>query len=360
VPRPDPSLRQTAAAATVLPIQYLRGIAAMMVVWHHALNQLPGLKELFPSEVGSYGVDLFFVISGFIMVVTTSRKSVTPARFVVRRLVRIVPLYWILTLAAAGLALAAPVLFRSTQVSAGHLLSSLFFIPHWSPTHPGTDWPLVVPGWSLNYEMFFYVIFALALFGKVVWRAPVIIGTLMALVGLGMALGPSESAVVQSYTSPLLLEFAAGVALAVLWLRGHWAPARPLRIAAVAAGAALLAFDASVGRHWLLPAVASLLIVFGCLYSTRLASTNPIGLALGDSSYSIYLSHLFALGLLRWVWIKAPPAGSVGAGEALAFMGVALLVCAVAGWVLYRCAEKPMTNFLNRYAESKMPRSLAA
>jgi len=358
--RPDSAPREAGAAPTVLPIQYLRGIAAMMVVWHHALNQLPGLKTVFPSEVGNYGVDLFFVISGFIMVVTTSRKAVSPARFVVRRLVRIVPLYWLLTLAGAGLALAAPALFRSTEVSANHLLASLFFIPHWSPSHPGTVWPLLVPGWSLNYEMFFYVVFALALLAPTVWRAPVIVGVLLALVGLGLVFGPFESAVAYSYTSPLMLEFAAGVALAVLWLRRQWVPARALRVSAVVLGGALLFVDAEMGRHWLLPAVGSMLVVFGCLYSTRLATRNRWGLALGDSSYSLYLSHLFALGLLRWVWGKALPGGAVGAVEGVAFMVVALVVCAAAGWVLYRLVEKPVTVFLNRWAEARMEASLAA
>ena len=89
----------------ILPIQYLRGIAAILVVWFHATIQVDGVSTYFSSSFGASGVDLFFVISGFIMVVTTAGKDVTPQRFFVLRIIRVVPLYWLATL--AGIARAA-------------------------------------------------------------------------------------------------------------------------------------------------------------------------------------------------------------------------------------------------------------
>src|ERR1019366_2869669 len=141
------------------PIQYLRGIAALMVVWHHGVGQLATLETYFPFRFGTSGVDLFFVISGFIMVVTTAGRDVTPTEFIARRFVRVVPLYWVLTLALAATALVAPSLFRSVTLTAVSLIQSLLFIPHFSPSHAGMIWPVLVPGWTLNYEMFFYVVF---------------------------------------------------------------------------------------------------------------------------------------------------------------------------------------------------------
>ncbi|MEY2952412.1 MAG: hypothetical protein RLZZ401_499, partial [Pseudomonadota bacterium] len=103
------------ADRTIWTIQYLRGVAALLVVWHHAGGQVPGISQFLPERgFGVSGVDLFFVISGFIMVLTTEGKSVTPWQFLQRRLVRVVPLYWPLTITVAVLATLKPELFKTT------------------------------------------------------------------------------------------------------------------------------------------------------------------------------------------------------------------------------------------------------
>ncbi len=173
------------------PIQYLRGIAALMVVWHHGVGQLATLETYFPFRFGTSGVDLFFVISGFIMVVTTAGRDVTPTEFIARRFVRVVPLYWVLTLALAATALVAPSLFRSVTLTAVSLIQSLLFIPHFSPSHAGMIWPVLVPGWTLNYEMFFYVVFAASLAFS--HRLAILSITLAMLVASGYLLGPSPT-----------------------------------------------------------------------------------------------------------------------------------------------------------------------
>ena len=178
----------------ILPIQYLRGIAALMVVWHHSSSQIPALNRFFPGSSGAHGVDLFFVISGFIMAVTTTGAGLTPLQFLRRRVVRVVPLYWILTLAMVGLALVAPSLFRTLKVTADTLVQSLLFIPHFSTSFTDKAWPLLVPGWTLNYEMYFYVILAVILLLPAAWR----MSTLAAFFGIsvvaGWLLGPMQSA----------------------------------------------------------------------------------------------------------------------------------------------------------------------
>src|SRR5438270_9012352 len=111
-------------------VQALRGLAAFLVVFVHLevlarLAGLPGGLTVF----GNSGVDVFFVISGLIMVVTTSGRKQTPQGFLRNRLTRIAPLYWAITLVVFALALVAPALLQSTTADAGQLLKSLFFVP---------------------------------------------------------------------------------------------------------------------------------------------------------------------------------------------------------------------------------------
>src|SRR5271167_3100007 len=122
----------------IMPIQYLRGIAALMVVWCHGLRQVHGVSDFIDIPTfGAYGVDIFFVISGFIMTVTTWDKPITPRQFFVLRIIRVVPLYWLVTLAAVGLAIAAPGAFRSLKFDAISIAKSLFFVPYDSLSEPG-------------------------------------------------------------------------------------------------------------------------------------------------------------------------------------------------------------------------------
>ena len=116
--------------------QYLRGLAALMVVWHHARDQLVGLMQLFPNGIGAKGVDLFFVISGFIMYVTTANTQQSTLQFWWRRIKRVVPLYWFFTLLMVLLWIGRPTLFKTLSVSWETLIQSLFFIPHFSASFP--------------------------------------------------------------------------------------------------------------------------------------------------------------------------------------------------------------------------------
>ena len=104
---------------TLFGVQYLRGIAATMVAYYHMIGQLPSLSPYVEKYLLGYpslasGVDLFFVISGFIMLLTTQKT--TPVEFVLRRIIRVVPLYWLLTTLIVAIDLWLPKLFHTTQV----------------------------------------------------------------------------------------------------------------------------------------------------------------------------------------------------------------------------------------------------
>jgi hypothetical protein len=152
--RPSKRVRKK-STLMLLNLHLLRALAALAVVYFHATSEA-GLN--LPINIGGHGVDVFFVISGFIIAYIGAR---TPERFFVRRLIRIVPFYWAATLAVFAAATLAPHLLRSTRTDVVQLLCSLFFIPR-ETAYAGTV-PTLVLGWSLNYEMYFYVVFALAL-----------------------------------------------------------------------------------------------------------------------------------------------------------------------------------------------------
>ncbi|MCD7766177.1 MAG: acyltransferase [Lachnospiraceae bacterium] len=137
-------------------IQTLRGISAVLIVMHH--------MRFFAR--GAFGVDIFFCISGFMIMLTTHRgpdaSSGNRTRFFLRkRLIRIVPFYYLMTFLTYALLTAFPDLFEQTQTSVVFLIKSLLFIPF--DIGNGVLQPLLRVGWTINCEIFFYLLFFLAL-----------------------------------------------------------------------------------------------------------------------------------------------------------------------------------------------------
>jgi peptidoglycan/LPS O-acetylase OafA/YrhL len=227
--------------ATLLNVQALRALAAFMVVCVH-LEALAILAGAAPhaTEAGNAGVDLFFVISGFIMVFTTGRKPQSPAGFFGARVRRIAPLYWSVTFAVFLVARLTPSLIQNTPSDLGRLLASLLFLPELRPD--GTMRPVVFVGWTLNFEMAFYVLFALGLLAPRRWLGvAATVAVLAGAVAWGQAAKPTDP-VLAFYTTPMVLEFGLGMLLGLAW--PHLKPppwARwPLAIAGVLAFALML------------------------------------------------------------------------------------------------------------------------
>src|SRR6218665_919655 len=199
-------------------IQYLRGFAALFVLASHALLYPVVEHHLGYGRLGWLGVILFFVISGFIMVAVTGEGRFSAPDFLRRRFIRVVPMYWGATLLAAVLALLAPQFFKTTIYDTGQLIQSLLFIPFYNPATEDIR-PLYKLGWTLNYEIFFYVCFALLAFlgaqSRVVWLT--VAFTALAL--LGMLFQP-QPPIPQFYTSFMPLAFCAGAWLGLATLRG--------------------------------------------------------------------------------------------------------------------------------------------
>ena len=314
-------------------IQYLRGLAACAVVCFHVSEQFGG-----PFNVGAAGVDVFFVISGFIMWVTTAGRPADPWRFMSRRITRIVPLYWIVTLLTATGILLKPQFFYDHFLSVANFVGSLFFLP---VLQDDALHPIVIQGWTLCYEMMFYLVFTLVLFVGERWRFVVLVGALVAIVALHFVL-PAGYA--HAFTDPVVIEFAAGVVVGRLWLQG----ARLSLGAALAvsgAGLLLLAagtlFDADLPRAllWGLPAA---LIVAGAVFAERARPFKPAQLPtfLGDASYSIYLWHVAVGVLATGVVLRI--------GIPAALQPATILVATLAlSAMLYLIVEKPLIGLLH-------------
>lgn len=340
--------QQAPQREALINIQYLRAIAAMMVVWVHGREQFEWIKLQFPSAAGSNGVDLFFVISGFIMVYTTYGKTLTPGSFLARRLARIAPLYWLGTLAIVAIAFLAPAVLQRTIISVPHVLASLAFIPMLSPSFPGQMWPLLVPGWTLNYEMAFYGVFALTLLAPQRIRIYLLCASLALLVASSALF--NFNGILDFYTNAIVLTFAAGSILGSLYCAGRLRRSKPMGLALMIAGVAcwLVALSLDLGPRVIAAGLPACLVVLGACIMPSFG-LNWLGWLrrLGDASYSIYLGHLFLLGMLRVVWHRLHlPMHTAIAGWL--FMLCGLLVCALGGWLIYRLVEKTLNAGIKR------------
>jgi exopolysaccharide production protein ExoZ len=320
-------------------IQILRAAAALAVALFHACQW-----SKVDFAVGAAGVDLFFVISGFVLWTACEVRPVSPAAFLIARAERIAPLYWIVTLAVAAAAVWRPQALPIVHPQAKHLILSLLLIPHDDPA--GAAFPLLPTGWTLTYEAFFYGVMALALAAPKDRRWPILSGVLVAasLVGFGFHSWYTLLA------NPLLLEFLAGAALARLWLKRGFVRLPAWSGWGLTLGGVLILLTLQVGGlrdDFLRPFVwgpPAVMIVAGALKleadgqvgTGRLAQTLA---ALGDASYSLYLVQAPVIAVLTWLtpgWptmVRAP---------------LSLAVAVAAGWLCWTALERPIALAVRR------------
>lgn len=290
----------------LVQLQYLRAIAALMVVYFHAVLQVAKVDPQYDAQVhlfGETGVDIFFILSGFVMWLTTSGREISPMDFYRRRIKRIVPLYWMATLFSAAVAVVAPSILKSTVFNIPHLLASLFFLPWRNPADPTMIAPVVVPGWTLNYEMFFYLVFGLLLLVKEKWRIQALFGTMTAIV-LCCRIFPIETTATTAYSNPIIFEFLAGVLLGKLFRDKVLLPQRVAWIG-LAVGFAFLLINerlCDADQRTLMWGIPAFIIVYSAV-SIDFSRLPTIGWLnyLGDASYSIYITHAFSLAFVRIV-----------------------------------------------------------
>lgn len=327
----------------IVSIQMLRAIAALMVVLVHLDVQLPRIGHAaLGNGWGATGVDIFFVISGFIMWVSVERRPAMTAReFMMKRIIRIVPLYWLVTAFMLALLLAAPDLFHSAQFDPWHVLASFLFIPARHP-QSGEFWPLLVPGWTLNFEMLFYALFAVAILmakGRALRRLVAIACLITGFAILALLLG-KEVDPLSFYAQPRLFEFLEGVLLGVVF-RGRRVPTSAWWWLLT-----LLGFAGFVtGR--IPDLVAAPMVVSGALFGP-LVEIRWLK-SLGDASYSLYLTHVVVLSGFTMVWIRL----GLAALPTAIYCVLAVVASAISAELVYRLIELPMTNYLRRGMRSR-------
>ncbi|MBW9117556.1 acyltransferase [Rhizobium cauense] len=319
---------------TLYGIQYLRAFAALAVVVFHAAE-----KSGEHFAIGAAGVDVFFVISGFIMWVISDRRLMTPQGFLLDRIRRIAPSYWLVTGVMIAGALVG--LFPNLKLSGAHVLASLFFIPAQSPS-TGDIWPVLVQGWTLNFEMFFYVLFAGALFLPRRWRLVYLTVVFGGFFLIGLLFEPA-SPLLKTYTRPIILEFLGGVFLAELWIR-RWIAGTSLGLACVGASLSGFATIFLIGANFdeMICGPLAMALVYGMVSLETDGSLGRVPLLtyLGDASYSIYLWHTLAISVI----VKA--AGVVGL-SATPTIAIAVAGGTILGAAAYEIVEKPLRKILS-------------
>lgn len=302
-----------------ISLQYLRAIAALMVVLFHMFTS--GLfDQSWASTWLRGGVDIFFVISGCIMMKSTQAGEYSPSSFYLRRVIRIVPLYWIATIAA----------LMAAGWTGWHSIASFLFLPAVSPTD-GLLQPVLHPGWTLNYEMFFYLLYGLLL-TVTVTRRIYAITALFSLLVVGDHL-LDFGTVAGFYSNDIIFEFIFGMLIAQ--------SSRKLSLWLFPAGFMMMVIGYQLTDIRILSlGVPAMLIVWSFISAeANMPQIKLLRLA-GDASYAIYLFHLSILGAFARLWSSFLP-------MSFWFIFPAFATVVGVGIAIHLWIEKPLTTSLN-------------
>lgn len=336
--------------APLVSIQVLRALAALAVAYGHAAHDAarlaPGFSAPFQGVSGA-GVDLFFAISGFVMVISSARLFAADGGrgvFIRRRLARIVPIYWVATTLFLLTLVLVPGAVQSAGFSLLDIIKSYLFVP-FRRADSGLIQPAYGLGWTLNYEMFFYGLFALALVLPAGRAVGAVVGVLAAVVIAGLVL-PVEAAPLVFWSDPIVLEFAFGALIGLGFLKGLRLPPWA---GLLLAGAGLAVFfwlngDGLPAVNWQRPLLVGLPLaaVLAGLALMRGAGGPALRvLALvGDASYALYLFHPMVIRVLSTLWVRAGLAVDWG------FIIASLGLSAVVAMIIFRLFERPVTQAL--------------
>lgn len=354
----------------LLTLQVARGVAANLVVFSHlfAAETLYTAGGVLPSFAvcGLAGVDLFFVLSGFIMVAVAGR-GVGPPQFLWRRAVRIYPTYWLVSLVILVILVVAPAMDHSQIKMPFSLWRSFLLMPDRTP-------PLLTVGWTLVHEMYFYLVFTVIL----ALRVPLLAGLIawgLGIVGV-IAFVRNEVAgtpVLGVVTNPLTAEFMMGAVVGILW-RNYYTPAAlflggaglavlALSITYVAPALSLVTIsypersiiinpDLGTWRVVLFGIPSALIVYALAAVEHRTRSPRPPALlvALGDWSYATYLIHIMVISAIGRALHFLLPGGGIVAS--LLLIATGLMAANLAGATIHILWERPSLKWLHRLGAS--------
>jgi exopolysaccharide production protein ExoZ len=333
-------------------LQYLRGLAALAVVYFHIslqYNEL-GLFGLYLPVFGKEGVDVFFVLSGFIICYIAQIRPKAPRAFIWDRIVRVVPLYWFYSALMTTMLILLPEMVKSGQFDLTHIITSFIFMPHAHPIFSEQYWPVVIPGWTLNYEMFFYFIFFCSLYLLKGIRLAFIIITIGSLVALQLLFTMPYP--LNFWGNPIVLEFLFGMLLAKVVIK--YGAAINIKLSLLVSVLIVLFscvfFD--LNNPFLIGLSAALLVFWVVVINLK---TKPINLLvlklLGDASYSLYLSHIFVISVVNTVCKKLPFENSV---NGFIFIILSFSLSIIVGVFSYQSIEKPIVRYFKNKNKNKI------
>ena len=330
-------------------LQALRALAAVMVLIGHVLAEAEhyfGLSLPGDAIPWTRGVDIFFVISGFVVTLSADRFLGQPGAFLARRMIRVVPLYYLFTTLMVIVLIALPSGTKDTALDPAQILSSYTFFPY--ERADGRIAPVLSLGWTLNYEVFFYALLALCL----ALPRPLLAITVILITLSGLGLWTDwDSPQLTFWTNPLILEFAMGIALARLWMRGSRLPSPQLALGVLTLGLTLLILldPLDLPRFIAAGLPATLIVAAGTLFCPN----RPLPLQLtGDASYALYLSHRFTLRAATLLLLPLLPATPIGA---LAYVGAVCALSLAVAFVTHLALERPLMRALSGPKAPKVP-----
>jgi exopolysaccharide production protein ExoZ len=345
----SPSDRESTLITKINNIQFLRAFAAIAVAVTHSGFVFPGLKP-----VGGFGVDVFFVISGYVMARICETNS---DFFFRRRVLRIVPPYWVATILLFIFTYYYPDLLKATRAAPSELIKSLLFIPFEKSN--GAIQPLLFIGWSLNFEMLFYVMLGISL---IVYRrgAVWLTAALLILTIVICSQFEDRSVIARFYSRTLSLEFVLGlISYYLCQAVSERLVVRirlPLLVLLVACMLGLVLFEGlathvEVPRFLTTGVLSFLLVSSGALLSRAGWDTNATWVVLaGDASYVLYLIHPYCEFFISRVIGRQFPWLNIASAPGM-LLTVALVV--LAAIAVHVKLERPTIAFLNKHFGGK-------
>lgn len=344
-------------------LQVLRGLAALAVVVHHSIRAVTINNDglVFSTawfidnhtimDIGAAGVDIFFVLSGFLMFYISdkySERSFSFTQFLVQRFIRVWPLYALVTAILCLVLLRKLFFFEQFSFDLQlYRLASFFFIPSFDES--GKLQPILGVGWTLNYEIMFYIVFAISL--KISTRNPLpFVGFLLFLLFIFGSFSPKETVVHAFLSNSIIFEFLFGSFIGFIFKRKYFLT--NISFPAIIGGILVITLASMLNivdvYRFATTGIGASLIFWGMLTLSKDIKFSKLLVILGDASYSIYLVHILFIYLICLrVLHKIPDAMLVNINAEIVAL-IMIIGSVLVGVLFYYFIEKPMLYWLKK------------
>jgi peptidoglycan/LPS O-acetylase OafA/YrhL len=345
---------------TIKSIQILRAIAAIMVAYLHSTGR--GAVNLLPSS-GGFGVDIFFIISGFVIASIASKET---DYFFIKRLIRLVPLYIIATLIMVLACIVFPEKINHAVANFPAFIKSILFIPYKIETKIEPSGPILGQGWTLNYEMFFYIIMAVCI---VIIRNKKYTGiycaSITGVIFISLNIIDSNIFILKYYQDSLFPEFIYSIILFYIYqyLKGRNKEYIMIRNnlfnVILFSLIGIICFVYMVGDniynwhsinnrniYWGIP---SLVLVFAFLNLEKQIKVNwliKLVIKIGEASYVLYLFHTFMIMFFTRIVFSKIITNNSNLFVSIALEIIIMFSTVFASMVIYNILDKPIQKYL--------------